>query len=48
MSTTDLVHWDIEENVFSSKGQNDQVPYSNALLFAPDVMHKEGTYYMII
>jgi arabinoxylan arabinofuranohydrolase len=46
MSTTDLIHWDIEENVFSSKGDNDQVPYSDALLFAPDVMFKDGTYYM--
>jgi len=46
MSTTDLIHWDITENVFSSKGDNDQVPYSDALLFAPDVMFKNGTYYM--
>jgi len=46
MSTTDLIHWDIAENVFSSKGDNDQVPYSDALLFAPDVMFKDGTYYM--
>ena len=46
MYTTDLVHWEIEENVFFSKGDNDQVPYSDALLFAPDCMYKDGTYYM--
>ncbi len=46
MSTTDMVHWEIEENVFASKGENDQVPYNDALLFAPDVMYKDGTYYM--
>jgi len=46
MSTTDMVNWEIEENVFWSKGDNDQVPYSDALLFAPDCMYKDGTYYM--
>jgi arabinoxylan arabinofuranohydrolase len=46
MSTTDMVHWEITENVFASKGENDQVPYNDALLFAPDVMYKDGTYYM--
>ncbi len=39
MSTTDLIHWEIEENVLSSKGNNNQVPYSEALLFAPDCMY---------
>jgi len=46
MSTTDMIHWQIEENVFSSKGEYDQVPYNDALLFAPDVMFKDGTYFM--
>ncbi len=46
LSTTDMIHWQIEENVFASKGPNDQVPYNDALLFAPDVMYKDGTYYM--
>lgn len=46
MSTTDMVNWEIVENVFASKGENDQVPYNDALLFAPDVMYKDGSYYM--
>ena len=46
MSTTDMINWKIEENVFWSKGEHDQVPYSDALLFAPDVMYKDGTYHM--
>ena len=46
LSTTDMIHWEIEENVFASKGKNDQVPYNDALLFAPDVMYKDGTYFM--
>ena len=46
MSTTDMINWKIEENVFWSKGVNDQVPYSDALLFAPDCIYKDGTYYM--
>jgi beta-xylosidase len=46
LETNDLRNWKITENVFASKGENDQVPYSDALLFAPDVMFKNGTYYM--
>lgn len=46
MSTTDLINWEIEEDVFWSKGENDEVPYSEALLFAPDCMYKDGTYYL--
>jgi len=46
LETSDLQNWKITENVFSSKGENDQVSYSDALLFAPDVMFKNGTYFM--
>ncbi len=46
LETTDLKNWKMTENVFASKGENDQVPYSNALLFAPDCVYKNGTYYM--
>ena len=46
LSTSDMIRWDIEENVFSSKGKNDKVPYSDALLFAPDCAYKNGTYYL--
>jgi beta-xylosidase len=46
LSTSDLKTWTITENVFSSKGDKDQVPYNDALLFAPDVAYKNGMYYM--
>ncbi len=46
LSTSDLKTWTITENVFASKGDKDQVPYNDALLFAPDVAYKNGTYYM--
>ncbi len=46
LSTSDMIHWEIEENVFASKGEHDQVSYNDALLFAPDVMFKDGTYFM--
>jgi arabinoxylan arabinofuranohydrolase len=46
MKTSDMKNWQITENVFSSKGENDQVPYSDALLFAPDCAYKDGTWYL--
>ncbi len=46
LSTTDLQNWNITKDVFSSRGDNDQVPYSDALLFAPDCQFKNGTYYL--
>ena len=46
LSTSDLIHWEYTPNVFASKGPNDQVPYNDLLLFAPDCMYKDGTYYL--
>jgi beta-xylosidase len=46
LETDNLMTWKIHENRFASKGTNDQVPYSDALLFAPDCMYKDGTYYL--
>jgi hypothetical protein len=46
LSTSDMVHWNIDLNSFSSKGQNDQVPYTDKLLFAPDCAYRNGTYYL--
>ncbi|HKJ79257.1 MAG TPA: family 43 glycosylhydrolase [Prolixibacteraceae bacterium] len=46
LSTSDLKNWEITKNVFSSKGENDQVLYSDALLFAPDCQYMNGTYYL--
>lgn len=44
--TCDLKHWNIRENVFSTVGTNDQVEEIDDLLFAPDVMYRNGKYYM--
>ncbi len=46
LSTSDLKTWTVTKNIFSSKGDKDQVPYSNAPLFAPDIAYKNGTYYL--
>ena len=46
LSTSDMKTWTISENRFSSKGENDQVPYNNSLLFAPDCVFKNGSYYL--
>lgn len=46
MHTTDMRHWNITKNVFASKGENDQVPYNDAVLFAPDASKKGDTYYL--
>ena len=44
--TTDMIHWKFVNNSFASKGSNDQVSYSDALLYAPDVQYKDGKYYL--
>lgn len=46
LSTSDLKTWTLTRNVFSSKGKNDQVPYNDVSLFAPDVMFRDGLYYL--
>ena len=46
LETENLLQWQIHENRFASKGEGDQVPYSDAYLYAPDCMYKDGTYYL--
>jgi beta-xylosidase len=46
LSSSDLLNWELTRDVFSSKGANDQIPYNDHLLFAPDCAYKDGTYYM--
>lgn len=46
MSSPDLKNWTIHRNVFYSKGENDQVPYSDKKLYAPDCMYRDGKYYL--
>ncbi|KAA6300349.1 MAG: Xylosidase/arabinosidase [Candidatus Ordinivivax streblomastigis] len=46
LSSPDLIHWDIARHRFSSKGEDDQVPFTDAHLYAPDCQYKDGTYYL--
>ncbi|MDZ7724499.1 MAG: family 43 glycosylhydrolase [candidate division KSB1 bacterium] len=46
MVTGDLKSWDILKNRFASAGENDEVPYNDSRLYAPDCMHHDGTYYL--
>ncbi len=46
METDDMLNWTIHENRFASRGENDEVPYNNTLLFAPDCMFHDGRYYL--
>jgi len=44
--TSDMINWEIADSVFASTGINDEVPYNETLLFAPDVEKKGDMYYM--
>jgi len=46
LSTSDLKSWTLHKDCFASKGINDQVPYSDDILYAPDCQYKNGTYYL--
>lgn len=46
LSSSDLLKWELTKDVFSSKGENDQVSSNDDLLFAPDCQYKNGTYYL--
>ena len=46
MSTSDLVNWTIHENSFASRGEDDRVPYSDELLYAPDCQVRGDTFYL--
>lgn len=46
LSTSDMKTWTLTRNIFSSKGSNDLVPYSDAPLYAPDAIEKAGRYYL--
>jgi len=46
METSDMKTWTIHNDRFFSKGKNDQVPYNDQLLFAPDCAFKNDTFYL--
>lgn len=44
--TDDLRTWNLQPDVFSTKGGKDAVKETDALLFAPDAMYLNGMYYL--
>lgn len=44
--TSDLKKWDLIENIFSSSGNDDGVPYNDKVLYAPDAAYKDGQWYL--
>lgn len=45
-SLRDLRYWTDHGEIFSSQGPNAQVPWTNSRLYAPDVICKNGRYYL--
>lgn len=44
LASDDMKKWKLYPDRFSSKGENDAVPYSDDLLYAPDCWFKDGKY----
>jgi arabinoxylan arabinofuranohydrolase len=44
--TTDMHNWMITKDIFMSKGQKDGISYNDKVLYAPDAVYKNGTYYL--
>lgn len=45
VSSENLIDWEIHKDIFTSKGENDQVSYNDTKLWAPDCMYRNGSYY---
>ena len=45
-SVFDLEHWTDHGEIFASAGPNAQVAWTSARLYAPDVLYKDGQYYL--
>jgi len=46
LSSPDLCHWQLFENTFASSGKDDQIPYADNSLYAPDMIYRNGVYYL--
>ena len=44
--TKDMKNWGLVENIFTSKGNGDGVPYNDKVLYAPDAAYKDGIWYL--
>lgn len=46
MSSSDLVHWDVEQFSFATQGAGKQTDYTEEVLYAPDCIYHDGLYYL--
>lgn len=46
LSTSDMVHWDVEQFSFATQGLGKQTNYTDRVLYAPDCIHHEGKFYL--
>jgi beta-xylosidase len=46
LSSHDLIDWAMHARSFASAGEGDGVPYSDAELYAPDCVERDGRYYL--
>lgn len=46
LSTSDLIHWDMEQTSFATQGVGKQTDYTDGILYAPDCIYHDGTYYL--
>jgi len=46
METSDMKTWTVHDNSFFSAGKNDQVPYNDELLYAPDCAFRNDTFFL--
>ena len=45
LTTSDMMNWTVVRDVLESRGENDQVPYNEYPLYAPDCHYRNGKYY---
>lgn len=44
--TSDMKSWQLVEDIFSSAGAGDGVPYNDIVLYAPDAAYRDGTWFL--
>ena len=43
LSTSDMIHWTLHPNIFTSRGEGDEVPYRDNPLYSPEHQNHQGT-----
>lgn len=46
LSTSDMVHWEVEQFSFATQGIGKQTNYTERVLYAPDCIYRDGKYYL--